>query len=173
MIEEARTHWGDRREATGVALVVVLAVGLGLSALVFGRPLSHSAAPDGHRLVGTAHADQLAGGDAPDTILGRGGPDDLQGAGGFDRIKGGRGADVLLGGPGGALLVGGSGRDGFNMENGIQKGGQGHTVIRARDGALDQVNCGPGDHDVAIVDRAEDGVYDCETMKVPNSGQKR
>ena len=173
MTDYARTRWGALREATGVAFVVVLGVGLVLSALVFGRPFSHSAAAGDHRLVGTPQADQLTGGGGPDTILGRGGPDDLRGAGGFDRIKGGRGADVLLGGPGGALLVGGRGRDGFNMENGVQKGGQGRTVIRARDGKLDQVNCGPGDHDVAIVDRAEDGVYDCETVKVPNSGQKR
>lgn len=169
----AGTRWGARRDATGVAVVVVLAVGLVLSALVFGRALTQKATGDGNRIVGTQHADQLTGGPGPDTILGRGGRDDLQGAGGFDRIKGGNGADVLLGGPGGGLLVGGPGRDGFNMANGVRKGGQGRTVIRARDGQLDQINCGPGAHDVAIVDRAEDGVYDCETLKLPKSGQKR
>jgi hypothetical protein len=173
MTEFARTRWGVRREATLVALVVVLAVGLALSAFVFGRPLTHKAADGGHQLVGTQHADQLTGGDGADTIIGRGGADDLEGGGGFDRIKGGSGKDFLLGGPGGARLVGGPGRDGFNMENGVRMGGQGRTVIRARDGGLDEVNCGPGRHDVAYVDRAEDGVYDCETVKLPKSGQKR
>src|SRR5689334_19743850 len=124
---DARMRWGARREAAFVALLVVLGVGLVLSAFVFGRPLTKAASGDGHRLVGTKHADTLTGGAGPDDIFGRGGPDDLQGEGAYDRIKGGRGADYLLGGPGGALLVGGPGRDGFNMENGVRKGGQGRT----------------------------------------------
>ncbi len=50
--------------------------------------------------------------------------------------------------------------------------GQGRDVIRARDGTRDVINCGPG-KDVAYVDRAEDGVFDCERVVKPTSSQKR
>jgi Ca2+-binding RTX toxin-like protein len=87
-------------------------------------------------------------------------------------MKGGAGADTLLGGGRGAALVGGPGRDEFNAIDGKPVGGAGHDVIRARDGGRDVVNCGPG-NDVAYVDRVEDGVFGCEKVVQPASGQKR
>jgi Ca2+-binding RTX toxin-like protein len=116
-----------------------------------------------HVISGTKHADHLVGT--------RGG-DVIKGGGGFDRIDGKGGADTLIGGPGGAVLVGGPGRDEFNAVNGKPVDGQGHDVIRARDGTPDVINCGPG-KDVAYVDRSEDGVFDCERVIKPTSGQKR
>jgi hypothetical protein len=69
-------------------------------------------------------------------------------------------------------MVGGAGRDEFNAVDGKPVGGQGRDVIRARDGRPDVVNCGPG-RDVAYVDRVEDGVFNCERVVEPASGQPR
>ncbi len=135
------------------ALLVVLAAGL-VTAAGSTKP---------HVIKGTAHADHL---------VGTRGADIIKGGGGFDRINGRDGADTLLGGAGGAVLVGGPGRDEFNSVAGKPVDGQGRDVIRARDGTRDVINCGPG-RDVAYVDRVEDGVYDCERVVKPTSGQKR
>ena len=164
-----------RRAATFASLlaasIVALSVGLIASAStekvhrIIGTPR-----PD--HLVGTNHPDLVKGRGAGDHLNGRGGADTINGQGGFDHIRGGAGADTLLGGPGGAVMVGGPGRDEFNAIKGKLVGGQGRDVIRARDGHPDIVNCGSG-KDVAYVDRVEDGVYDCERVVMPRSGQKR
>jgi len=77
--------------------------------------------------------------------------------GGADTAFGGAGADVLCGGRGGDTLTGGQGRD-------VLVGEEGNDALRARDGAPDTVDCGPG-RDVAIVDRL-DRVRRCETVRV-------
>jgi len=132
-------------------------------------------------IEGTSHADRLIGTEGPDVISGKGrgdlirahrGPDLVLGGAGFDRLRGARGADRLLDSGGGAKMVGGKGRDEFNMKNGVEVGGSGNDVIHARDGFRDVINCGPG-NDVAIVDRSEDGVFDCERIKLPQASQKR
>lgn len=135
------------------ALFVVFGVGL----------LSAAGSAKTRTITGTKHADKL---------VGTRGADVIKGGGGFDRINGKGGDDTLLGGRGGAKLVGGPGRDEFNAAGGKPVDGQGHDVIRARDGRPDVINCGPG-KDVAYVDRAEDGVFDCERVVKPTSGQKR
>ena len=128
--------------------------------------------PHGNHLSGSTGPDRINGGAGADRISGHGGADRIQGGRGFDRIKGGAGADTLLAGPGGGVLVGGPGRDEFNAVDGRPTGGAGRDVIRARDGGPDVVNCGPG-RDVADVDRVEEGVFGCEKVVQPGSGQKR
>jgi Ca2+-binding RTX toxin-like protein len=59
-------------------------------------------------------------------------------------------AKTVNGGPGYQVLTGTSGND----------------VIQARDGGLDTIDCGAGT-DTVYVDRAEDGVVNCETVIAP------
>jgi Ca2+-binding RTX toxin-like protein len=97
------------------------------------------------------------GGVSPSTkvITGSNHADVLTGTRHRDRIDGRKGADRIVGGGAPDLLVGGKGPD----------------VIRARDRHQDTVDCGPG-KDVAVVDRAENGVYDCEHVRFPKPSQK-
>jgi hypothetical protein len=74
---------------------------------------------------------------------------------------------VLIGGGGPDRLRGGPGRDGFNMRDGAELAAPGDDRIEARDGRRDEISCGAGD-DIAIVDAAEDGVYDCEQVREPS-----
>ena len=128
----------------------VIAVGavLALAAIAQAKNFVGTGGPD--RLIGTAKADMLKGKRGKDTLAGRGGR---------DRLFGGPGPDVLRGGPG---------RDEFNTRrNGYSAGGQGNDRIFARDGKADLIDCGGG-FDVAVVDRAEDGVYNCERLREPS-----
>jgi len=120
----------------------------------------------GHeRQVGTAGVDLMKGtpGDDVligladrDAILGAAGDDVLRGGPGIDRIKGGDGDDTILGGLDNDVLDGDRGNDGLY-------GGAGDDLLRAADGRVDAVRCGPGE-DVAIVD-ARDRVFDCEAIR--------
>ena len=123
-------------------------------------------------LFGTVRADRIVGRGGADKIAGRGGADVIFGGGGADKIRGGKGADRLMSGRGGATMIGGKGRDEFNMKGGRQIGGGGRDVIRARDGSPDEINCGPGHRDVAYVDPVEDGIYDCERVRVGHGGKR-
>lgn len=106
------------------------------------------------------------GGAGADRLLGTKAGDELRGLGGRDVLVGGKGSDVLIGGRGPDRLRGGPGRDGFNMRDGVELAAPGADRIDARDGRLDEINCGAGD-DLAIVDAIEDGVYDCERVREP------
>jgi peptidoglycan/xylan/chitin deacetylase (PgdA/CDA1 family) len=77
-----------------------------------------------------------------DTLVGTAGPDSLFGLRGNDSLTGRRGADKLLGGPGA-------------------------DRIKARDGVVDTVNCGPGSGDVAVVDRDDRVSRSCEKVDAP------
>ncbi|MFN2627346.1 MAG: hypothetical protein ABR569_01765 [Gaiellaceae bacterium] len=106
----------------------------------------------GKRIAGTARADYIAGG---------GGNDVLRGLDGNDTIRGGEGDDRLEGGPGNDILDGGPGVDVINA-------GPGSDTVLAADGAVDTIDCGPG-NDRAVVD-AFDKVKNCEVV-VTASGQ--
>ncbi len=106
------------------------------------------------------------GSGADDRLVGGKGADRLEGLGGDDLLVGGKGPDLLVGGKGNDRLRGGPGRDGFNMRKGVALAAHGRDRIDARDGGQDEINCGAG-NDVAIVDFAENGVYDCEKVKEP------
>jgi len=97
----------------------------------------------------------IQGTNGPDRLIGTDHADTIDGLAGSDTIRGRGGADVLTGGTGFDLIYGGAGGD----------------RIKARDQHVDQIDCGPGS-DTAIVDRAEDGVFDCERVVVPTSLQK-
>jgi Ca2+-binding RTX toxin-like protein len=55
-----------------------------------------------------------------------------------------------------------NGGPGYDVINGTA----GNDVIHAQDNGPDTIDCGPGS-DTVYVDRAEDGVYDCETVITP------
>ena len=118
------------------------------------------------RQVGTKRADRIKGTRGADVLRGRGGPDLIRGLGGKDHLYGGGGNDTLLGGRGPDVLRGGRGHDYFNNVGGVRRAGAGNDRILARDGKPDTIDCGPG-RDVAVVDRKEDGVFDCEVVKEP------
>lgn len=105
--------------------------------------------PKGKKLTGTSRANVLRGGAGPDVLDGRGGNDTLYGFAGNDRLLGGSGNDRLLGGLGRDTLLGGAGND----------------RLESRDGVRDQVSCGAGKRDVAIVDRKDVVSRDCETIR--------
>ncbi len=90
----------------------------------------------------------------------------ISGTGKANHLVGTRGPDVIDGKKGDDVINGRAGRDSLS-------GGKGNDRILARDGTEDTIDCGPGAHDVAVVDRSEDGVYDCEKVRTPGSGQKR
>ena len=48
----------------------------------------------------------------------------------------------------------------------VLQGTAGNDTINARDGGPDTIYCGAGD-DTVIVDRSEDGIYDCEHVITP------
>jgi Ca2+-binding RTX toxin-like protein len=116
---------------------------------------------------GVALAVTEHGGKGRDRLLGTKGDDTLRGLRGRDVLIGGRGRDVLIGGRGADVLRGGRGRDGFNMRDRVQLAAPGRDRIHARDGRQDEINCGAGGNDLAIVDASEDGVYDCELVREP------
>jgi Ca2+-binding RTX toxin-like protein len=157
-----------------LALAVILGIVMAAGALVLARTLSGDARAN--RLVGTNGPDRISGRGGPDRIIGRKGrdrirggrgPDVLRGGKGRDKLRGGRGRDILIGGPGRDVLRGGAGPDLINMKaDGAEVAARGNDLIRARDGASDQISCGAG-RDRAIVDRVEDGVYDCEEVIAP------
>ena len=135
------------RRAQGilVALAVVTAVALTAG----GAALAGSGAH--YKVIkGGAGANKLVGTNGPDKIAGHGGADTIRGRGGRDVLEGGRGGDSIGGGKGFDRIVGGPGGD----------------TIDARDGRPDTIDCGDG-NDFAKVDRDEDGVFDCETVRGP------
>jgi Ca2+-binding RTX toxin-like protein len=141
-----------RAQGIAVALAVILGIALvsGGVAVLAGSDSTVSRAV----MVGTNGPNKLIGTNGPDSIEGRGGADLIRGRGGNDILKGGTGRDQIVGGKG------------FDR---IQGGG-GHDVIRARDRKPDTIECGAG-RDKAVVDRSEDGVYDCEVLRIPKPSQ--
>jgi RTX calcium-binding nonapeptide repeat (4 copies) len=121
---------------------VVTAAGLlvlGLSAHAHAKVVRGT--PQADRLVGTATGDKLIGRGGADRLRGRGGGDLLLGDAGRDRIKPGKAFDEI-------------------------QAGDGRDSIRARDRGPDLIDCGPG-RDRVVVDRVEDGVFDCERIVEP------
>jgi Ca2+-binding RTX toxin-like protein len=100
---------------------------------------------------GTGGSDRLVGTERRDLLRGFGGGDTLSGRESGDTLQAGAGADTLRGGPGEDVL----------------KGRNGPDLLRARDGQPDLLHCGAGAADKAIVDRAEDGVFNCERVVEP------
>jgi RTX calcium-binding nonapeptide repeat (4 copies) len=89
-----------------------------------------------------------------DVLVGNGLANDLQGFGGNDNLIGGGGNDTLSGGSGNNRLAGEAGND----------------IINARNGELDNIDCGEdrdgADRDTANRDSAENQVAGCESGTV-------
>jgi Ca2+-binding RTX toxin-like protein len=162
-----------RPTALLVALCVLLAFALGAGAVVAAKTITGT--KKGEVLKGTKRADRISGRGGDDLIKGKrgrdllrgnGGNDTLRGAKGKDRLKGGRGADRILGGPGRDRIAGGSGSNQLNMVDGVEQGSPGDDLIKARNGEPDEIDCGAG-NDRVIVDRTEDGVFNCEQVVAP------
>jgi len=118
---------------------------LGVSApAVAAPPVTRAPQLAPHTYSGTTGRDRIVGSTLADLIYGRAGNDVLLGGRGNDVLNGGAGADVLDGGAGVDRLFGGPGND----------------TLKARDGARDLVDCGPG-RDLALVDRL-DRLSGCE-----------
>ena len=110
---------------------------------------------------------------AGSTIDGRGGADSLRTGSSADTLNGGAGADRVEGGFGHDTLTGGPGRDElFGDSTSAQCGGFGQSctipfgndTIDARDGEVDQIDCGVGT-DRAIVDAVDVVAANCETVE--------
>jgi len=101
-------------------------------------------------------------------IFGGAGNDRIDGAAGNDEINGGAGNDRIDGGTGNNVIDGGNGNDRITAGTGETDitGGAGDDVIMARNGQADLIDCGDG-NDTVVVDAAEDGVFDCETVVFP------
>jgi Tol biopolymer transport system component len=108
----------------------------------------------GDRILGLGGKDLLKGFAGRDCLFGGGENDRLIGGGNADRLDGGNGKDHLKGGDGGDTLNGGKAKDGYD-------GGKGDDKINAVDGQTEQVRCGPGKNDRAVVDH-QDTLHGCE-----------
>ena len=110
---------------------------------------------------------------AGSALEGRGGSDALRAGSSSDTLDGGSGADRVEGGFGHDMLTGGPGRDElYGDSTSAQCGGFGQSctipfgndTIHARDGEVDQVDCGVG-NDRAIVDGVDVVASNCETVE--------
>ncbi len=122
------------------------------------------------RLIGGSGDDRLYGETDADRLFGGTGNDHLVGAAGRDRIAGGSGNDVLSGGDDRDELFGEAGDDLLQAGDGrnLLDGGSGDDRIEARNGETDDVRCGTGKKDRAIVDRG-DRVSGCESISRPRA----
>ena len=110
------------------------------------------------------------GNSGPSNLIGRGGDDELVGHDFNDNVDGGSGNDHVEGGLGNDTVTGGPGQDTIYGDATAArctyyscKIPYGNDVINARDGEVDNIDCGIGE-DKAIVD-AIDVVTNCETVE--------
>jgi Ca2+-binding RTX toxin-like protein len=94
-----------------------------------------------------------------DYLYGQQGNDHLYGNLGGDFLNGGGGDDVLVGGP--------KAKDDPNPTDDSFEGGPGNDLILAADHDKDnRIDCGPGKHDVAVIDRIDPKPINCEKVRV-------
>ncbi|MCA1679983.1 MAG: hypothetical protein LC777_14090 [Actinobacteria bacterium] len=139
--------------------------GLGDDVLLAGDGGGGEGGPGNDVLRCFQFACNLNGGAGNDQLIGIDGPgmDTLSGGGGRDFLSGRGGNDDLFGGPGNDRLRGGAGKD-------VLRGGAGDDTLESRElrslgerTAKDDVNCGAGRRDRAVVDR-RDEVTRCERV---------
>ncbi len=111
----------------------------------------------------------------PSTINGLGGNDKLTGEEDSETIDGGAGDDTIQGGYGNDTITGGPGKDRINSDGGSYCGGYecnvpfGDDTVDARDGEVDQVECGIG-NDTVKADPIDQVAPSCETVDVATPG---
>lgn len=122
---------------------------------------------DGNDLLhGTGEAAHSPGyGTPPETIYSG---DSLYGQAGNDHLIGDLGGDFLDGGSGNDVLDGGpKAKDDESPTDDSFEGGPGNDLILAADHDRDnRIDCGPGKHDVAVIDRIDPRPVHCETVRV-------
>ena len=111
----------------------------------------------------------------PSTLIGRGGDDELVGHDFNDTVDGGAGNDHVEGGLGNDTVTGGPGQDTIHGDATASrctyyscKISFGNDVIDARDGEVDNIDCGVG-QDKAIVDSV-DVLSSCEAVDAAGPG---
>jgi Ca2+-binding RTX toxin-like protein len=142
---DAQADDGERGEHDRVGRAIEAVLGGAGADTLIGNELSNTldGGPGADRLFGRAGNDRLAGGSLfarhryDERIHGGPGRDELRSGDGDDRLSGGRGHDVLRSGNGQDLLIPGAGID-------RAFGGPANDVIRARDGEVDEIDCGRG-----------------------------
>jgi Ca2+-binding RTX toxin-like protein len=98
-----------------------------------------------------------------DDLIGQQGNDLLIGNKGGDFLSGGGGDDVLIGGPPGTDETGYSPK----LPDDSLSGGAGDDLLIADAHDKDNlIDCGPGKHDVAVIDRIDPKPKGCEKVKV-------
>jgi Ca2+-binding RTX toxin-like protein len=106
------------------------------------------------RVVGTAHDDDLDGGNGKQVLIGGGGNDNLNGRDGADTLNGGGGDDILVGGFGSDSLQGGAGDDRFFARD--------LNPPTHPNGYKDSIICGPGADTIASRDTKDVVAASCE-----------
>jgi len=96
---------------------------------------------------------------AGDSLLGQKGDDHLIGDLGGDFLTGGGGDDVLDGGPHAS-------DDDFPTDDSFDAGPGDDLVLAADHDKDNRIDCGPGKHDVAVVDRVDPKPKHCEKVRV-------
>jgi hypothetical protein len=109
-------------------------------------------------LRGTAGHDRIDARAGNDTVTALRGNDCVLGGTGADSLKGNAGDDELVGGDQDDRLAGGLGRD-------LLVGGNGVDYLYAVDDEVDQIQCGSGANEIAVVDPI-DVVVGCERVRV-------
>ena len=112
-------------------------------------------------LDGGASSVHARGGD--DTITGADAAETIDGGAGNDRIEGGKGHDTLVGGPGADVIYGDETTSSCRPEFPESCVRYGNDTIDARDGEIDQVDCGAG-IDTVRADAADVVSATCETV---------
>ncbi len=139
------------RRATILVLVGVLM--LSLAAVAHAATIKGTDGPDS--ISGTSKADKINALGGKDEVRGLGGADRITGGFGSDLIQGNKGNDTVRGAPGTDTVIGNAGNDTIfgGVGRDTLEGRLGNDeIIAAGDGQRDQVNCGFGDDDVAVVD---------------------
>jgi hypothetical protein len=142
-------------------------------------------ASDVEGVIGSSANDSITGSPGLDRLAGRDGDDRIDGQAGDDEVDGGDGEDVVLGGDGADYVSGGGDADTvdagpgmdyvygeYSQGCGIQLCLGGSDEIRARDGAHDWFECGPGTDHITIdkIDETEPGT-DCEQIDSSGGGK--
>ena len=109
--------------------------------------------------------DRVIAGGGNDLVRAGDGEDDLGGGAGNDLLRGQKNDDTLTGADGDDHMWPGSGQD-------AQYGGEGNDRLHALadDNQPDLLDCGPGDQDVAVINRRErrfDRAVNCERVRYP------
>jgi Ca2+-binding RTX toxin-like protein len=83
-----------------------------------------------------------------------------------EQVEGSIAGDTLSGSDNGETLLGGLGNDTLDGRGGadVLDGSTGEDTLRARDGVADQVNCGSGTQDIAVIDADLEVPVACEDV---------